>query len=187
MKSVAVYCGSRTGNIPIYTEASISLGNVIAKKDITMVYGGGKVGLMGVIADAMLEQNGNIIGVTPQFLADIEVHHKGLEHLIIVDTMAHRKTKMIELSNGFIAMPGGYGTLEEIFEVMTLSILKRHHYPVALYNVNGFYNHLISHLDQLVDQGFLEQYYRDDLIIEENPEILIDKMLSYKATDFFKY
>lgn len=187
MKVVAVYCGSKTGNNPIYAEKAALMGKAIANQKMTMVYGGGKVGLMGVIADTMVAENATVIGVTPKFLVDIEVHHKSLNELVLVETMAERKTHMIMLSEGFIAMPGSYGTMEEIFEVMTLSVLKKHAYPIGLYNVNGYYDLLIQQIDLMVSEGFLAQAYRNDLIIEADPDELLEKMIAFEGTDFSKY
>jgi uncharacterized protein (TIGR00730 family) len=187
MKVVAVYCGSKSGNNSIYADKAVLMGKAIVKHRMTMVYGGGKVGLMGIIADAMIEEKGRVIGVTPQFLVDIEVHHKSLNELVLVETMAERKTHMIMLSEGFIAMPGSYGTMEEIFEVMTLSILKKHAYPIGLYNVNGYYDLLIQQIDHMVAEGFLAKAYRNDLIIEDDPEVLIRKMIAFEGTEFSKY
>ncbi len=187
MKSVAVYCGSKKGNNDLYSNQSILLGKEIVKHNITMIYGGGKVGLMGIIADTVLQNNGKVIGVTPQFLVDIEVHHDSLSQLVLTETMAERKTHMISLSEGFIAMPGSYGTMEEIFEVLTLSVLKKHAYPIGLYNVNGYYDLVIQQINHMVSEGFLDSSYRDDLIIEDQPELLISKMMNFQATDFSKY
>ena len=187
MKNICVFCGSSAGNNNIYTDLARSLGRLIASKGMRLVYGGGDVGLMGIIADAVLASGGEVIGVIPHFLDEREVGHQNLTELIRVDSMHQRKLLMSEKSDGFLAMPGGFGTLEELAEILTwvqLSILNK---PVGMLNVNGFYNYLSEQLNHMVTAGFLKQENREILIEREDPEELLTAMLSYKAKKVGKW
>lgn len=156
MKSICIYCGSSFGNRPVYAEAARALAAEMVAHGIGLVYGGGKVGLMGVIADEILRLGGEATGVIPQALMDKEVGHTGLTHLYIVQNMHERKAKMAELADGFIAMPGGLGTLEELFEILTWAQLGFHQKPVGVLNVDGFYDGLVAFLQTQVDCGFVK-------------------------------
>ena len=179
MKSIGVFCGANTGFNEIYSEASAALGRLMAEQSITLVYGGGNVGLMGVIADAVLAQGGKAIGVIPQSLVDREVAHKSLQELHVVQTMHERKAMMAARSDAFIAMPGGFGTFDEICEIITwnqLGIIKK---PVAFYNINGYYDRFFEMIDHTVAEGFVKMDQRENLIIEEDPAILLQKIREF--------
>ena len=180
IKSICVFCGSSGGSNPVYTEKAIALGNLFLKNDITLVYGGSNVGLMHVIAETMLNAGGKVIGVMPHNLIQREVAHKGLTQFYEVDTMAERKAMMDELSDAFIAMPGGIGTLDEIFEVMSWNQLELISKPVALYNVLGYYDQLLSFLDHSVNQHFVKPEHRLNLIAESDETTLLHKIMNYK-------
>ncbi len=163
MKSVCVYCGSSDGARPLYAEAARAFGRALVQADLALVYGGGKVGLMGVIADTVMAEGGRAIGVIPELLVNKEVGHNGLTELHVVPDMHHRKKMMADLSDAFVAMPGGVGTLEELFEVYTWAQLGYHQKPVAVLNIDGFYDPLIALLKHTVDEGFMRQTYFDIL------------------------
>ena len=179
MKRIAVYCGSSKGNKAIYIDKARALGRVFVNRHIQLVYGAGSVGLMGEIADEVLDHKGKVIGVIPQFLMDLEVGHRGLTTLEVVADMHTRKARMIELSDGFIAMSGGFGTLDEVFEVLTWAQLDLHASPVAFYNVNGYYDGIVAFMNKAVEDGFLKKQYVSRIIIESDPAILLDKMQNY--------
>jgi len=179
MKQVAVFCGSSAGNSPEYAQTAIDLGTALAKRSITLVYGGGKVGLMGQIADATLQAGGRVIGVMPEALVEREISHPGLTELHVVPDMATRKAKMSELSNGFVALPGGAGTLEEITEQWTWGQLGIHGKPVAFLNINGFYNHMRAFIVHMTEQGFVKPEYRDMLIFNDTSDRVLDLMSGY--------
>lgn len=184
MKKVTVYCGSRVGNSPIFEQEVIKLAQEMAKRDYSLVYGAGHVGLMGVIADQMLAANKEVIGIIPQKLVDREVAHRGCTDLIIVETMRDRKWLMAEKGDGFVAMPGGIGTLEELFEIMTLNQLHYIQKPLALYNVAGYYDKLLDFMEHASLQGFLYGNLHENLIVSADPVELLDRMNAYqpKAT-----
>ncbi|WP_254413040.1 LOG family protein [Dyadobacter diqingensis] len=183
MQSIVVYCGSNFGNKPVYSESAYELGLELAKKNIRLIYGGGNMGLMGRVADGAMENNGFATGIIPNFLAKLEVAHKTLTELHFVDTMHERKAKMVSLSDGVIALPGGFGTLDELFEILTWSQLKIFHGPIGLLNINGFYDHLIAHLDKTVEEGFLHLEKRDLLIVSDNAANLLEKMQAYHESE----
>lgn len=174
MKSLAVYCGSRMGNASIYRETAIELGHLLAEKNITLVYGGGDVGLMGAVAEAALEKKGHVIGVIPKSLVDRELALHTVSELIVVDTMHERKARMAECSDAFVAIPGGVGTLEEIFEMITWSQLGFHAKPCGFLNTDGYYDQLLAFLDEMVSSGFLKQPARDKILVRDTPESLLD-------------
>ena len=179
MKRVCVYCGSSPGRNPKYIAGARVLGKELAARGIGLVYGGASVGIMGEIADAVLASGGEVIGVIPQSLADKEVSHNGLTELKIVGSMHERKAIMAEHSDGFIALPGGLGTLEELFEVLTWSQLGFHNKPCALLNIEQYYDSLSVFLDHAVEQQFVKQIHRDMLLVEENSSKLLDAMSAY--------
>ncbi|MEM6317948.1 MAG: TIGR00730 family Rossman fold protein [Bacteroidota bacterium] len=180
MQSIAVFCGSSPGLNSIYTEATRQLGEVMGEQGITLVYGAGNVGLMGVVADAVLSKNGKVVGTIPQFLVDKEVAHYGISELIITETMHERKQKMVDVSEGVIVLPGGIGTLDEFFEMFTWQQLGLHNQPIGILNVNGFYDHLIAHIRHMVQEGFLKDFHGQRMLIDENPTALIQKMKAQK-------
>ena len=184
MKNICVFCGSSFGAQELYQDAARKLGRCIAKNDLSLVYGGGKVGLMGTVADEVLKLKGEVIGVIPNFLMDKEVGHMGLSQLHVVDTMHERKQLMAQLSDAFIALPGGLGTLEELAEIITwvqLEIIKK---PTAILNVNGFYNALLSQIDFMTSEGFIKESNRKNLIASQNVEELMEKITSFKFEDY---
>jgi uncharacterized protein (TIGR00730 family) len=187
MKSVAVYCGSSSGNKEIYTKQAQEMGRELAQRGLTLVYGGGCVGLMGTIADAVLAEGGKVIGVIPSFLADKELAHKGCTELHVVETMHQRKLLMADLAEGFVAMPGGFGTLEELFEVLTWGQLGLHGKPIGLLNVEGFYDQLIGLCDHMVGEAFLRAENRNQVLQNATPAALLDAMAQYKPQRLEKW
>ncbi|MFW2831595.1 TIGR00730 family Rossman fold protein [Sphingomonas sp. ID0503] len=179
MRSICVFCGSSPGFDPAYRAAAERLGAALAVRDITLVYGGGSVGLMGVVADAALAKGGRVTGVIPDSLAALEVEHRGLTELILTGSMHERKAIMADRADGFIAIPGGIGTLEELFEIWTWAQLGDHAKPVGLLNVAGFYDPLLRFLDHVVRQGFLKIEHRDLLQVESEVGPLLDKLADY--------
>ena len=167
---IALYCGSRTGNKPIYRDTAIELAQHIATQGFGIVYGGASIGLMGQVADTVLEHGGEVVGVIPEFMLDYEIAHGQLTELHIVKSMHERKALMAERASAFIALPGGLGTFEEILEIATWGQLNQHQKPMIIYNVNRFYDALIAQLDHAVEEGFLPPQHRAKLIICENPE-----------------
>lgn len=180
MKSIVVFCGSSGGNDPLYLQQATLLGAALAQRQLTLVYGGAKVGLMGAVADGALQAGGKVIGVLPHFLQQKELAHPGLTKLILVDTMHERKTKMNELCDGVIALPGGFGTMEELFEVLTWGQLGLHKKPVGLLNINGFYDSLIALSHHMSQQGFLSAANRDMLLCSNNIDDLLSKLEQYQ-------
>jgi uncharacterized protein (TIGR00730 family) len=179
---ICVFTGSRHGGRPEYATAAQALARVLVDRNYGLVYGGGKVGLMGVLADAMLEHHGHVTGVIPAAFIDREVAHRGLSDLQIVKSMHERKAVMGDLSDGFIAMPGGIGTMEEFFEVLSWAQLGLHHKPCGLLNVDGYYKSLIRFLDHAVEQSFLKPKDRGLLIVEQEPKPLLDRFEAIIAT-----
>ena len=178
---LCVFCGSSPGNKPEYLAAAQQLGTALAKAGIGLVYGGAQVGLMGAVADAALAAGGDVIGVIPRHLVERELAHEGLTTLHEVGSMHERKAMMADLSDGFIALPGGVGTFEELFEVWTWGQLGEHHKPCALLNLDGYFDRLIAFLDEVAAARFLKQQTRDMLIIASTPAEVIDACLSYQV------
>lgn len=187
MKSITVFCGSSFGHDEIYKNQATLLGQTLAKKKIRLVYGGANVGLMGAVADGALHAGGEVTGVLPRFLQEKEIAHKHLTELILVESMHERKIKMNDLCEGVIALPGGYGTLEELFEMLTWAQLGLHKKPIALLNINGYYDCLNIMTKTMVDNGFLKQVNQDMLLISDNIEDLLNKMSAYKAPEVGKW
>ncbi len=181
VKSICVFCGSSAGSQEIFSVKARDLGLLLVEEEITLVYGGSNVGLMRVIADVMMEAGGKVIGVMPHNLIKREVAHEHLTEFIEVSTMAERKAVMDDLSDAFIAMPGGIGTLDEIFEVMSWNQLDLIDKPVALFNVMGYYDHLLSFLDHTVNQRFMKPEHKLNLISESEEKVLLEKVMNYKA------
>lgn len=181
MKSICVYCGSNAGRKPAYTTAARQVGETLAAKGLVTVYGGGQVGLMGEVADAALAAGGKVFGVIPEFIALKEIAHMDLTELHVVQSMHARKAKMVALSDAFIALPGGIGTMEEMFEIWTWSQLGQHRHPVGLLNVEGFYDELVLFLDKMTDQGFLQAEHRAALMVSDRVEALLDMFDGYEA------
>ncbi len=180
MKSVCVYCGSSLGAKPIYEEAAQAFGRTLVEAGCSLVYGGGRVGLMGVIADAVLAAGGRAVGVIPELLVDKEVGHHGLTELHVVPDMHQRKRMMADLSDAFVALPGGAGTLEELFEVYTWAQLGYHHKAIGLYDIGGYYAPLMNMLGHTVREGFMQQTYLDMLQIDADAQALLEKLRRYQ-------
>ena len=176
---ICVFCGSASGRAPTYTAAARELGQLLAKRGIGLVYGGGNVGLMGELADAVLDAGGRAIGVIPQQLVDREIAHTGLTELHVVQNLHQRKALMAELADAFLTLPGGVGTMEELFEVWSWGRLGLHSKPCGLLNVNGYFDSLRTLTDQMVTEGFLEPVHRELLLIEEQPSVLLDRLVAY--------
>ncbi|UMB53661.1 TIGR00730 family Rossman fold protein [Lutibacter sp. A64] len=181
MKKVAVFCGSSLGFNEVYKNEAIKLGNYFASNNIGLVYGGGKIGMMGIIADTIIEKKGEVIGVIPGLLRHEEVAHTNISKMIVTKTMSKRKVKISKLVDGYIALPGGFGTLDEIFEALTLNQLGIEQKPVGILNTNGFFNHLIKQLDVMVTEGYLKQSNKEMLIVSDSIDDLLTKMFKYKA------
>ena len=186
-KAVAVFCGSHMGNNPAYQAAARELANELFARDITLVYGGADVGLMKVIADHMLEIGGKVIGVIPQSLVDVEIAHESLTELHVVDSMNRRKELIAELSDGFVMMPGGVGSLDELFEMVTLGLLGYQDKPCGILNVDHYYDQLIGFLDNAMNEGFLKPVYREMLMVAETSEALLQQFISYEAPTSVKW
>ena len=187
MKRICVYCGSSPGKLNDYREAARSLGHEMAGRGFGLVYGGASVGVMGAVADAVLDRGGEAIGVIPYALATKEVSHHGLNELIVVDSMHERKARMAELSDGFIALPGGWGTIEEIFEMLTWAQLGFHEKPCGLLNVASYYDPLYSFLEQAIDQRFVKEEFRPMMMMENSAGILLDRFAVYRAPKVKKW
>lgn len=187
MKRITVFCGSSLGTDEIYKTQATLLGNKLAEENIALVYGGANVGLMGAVADGVLEKGGEVIGVLPNFLRSKEIAHNDLTELILVETMHERKTKMNDLCDGVIALPGGFGTLEELFEMLTWAQLGLHKKPIAILNIDGFYDSLITFIQTTVDKGFLKEVNQEMLIVSDNIDNLLDKMKNYVAPTVGKW
>lgn len=180
MRALTVFCGANMGSEAQYTELAREMGQLLAQENIALVYGGGKVGLMGVIADAVLESGGKVIGVIPHFLAHKEIEHTGVKEMYYTETMHERKMKMFELSDGAIAMPGGFGTLDEMFELCTWAQLGLHEKPLGLLNILSFYDGLLQFLDRAVADEFLQVENRKLILDARYPHELLEKMRNYK-------
>lgn len=179
MKRICVFCGSRPGVRPAYRAAAEAVGGLLAERGIELVYGGGNVGLMGIVADACLAAGGRVVGVIPRALLEWEVGHEGLTRLEVVDSMHTRKARMAELADGFIALPGGLGTFEELFEILTWAQLGFHSKPVGLLNVDAYYQPLVQMMERGVSEGFMKAENRGLLLVEDNAQALLRTMGAY--------
>lgn len=173
---VAVFCGARTGHDPAYAQAARAVGRMLGERGLGLVFGGGRVGLMGVVADAALEAGAPVVGVIPRSMVDKELAHTGCTELHIITTMHERKAMMAERAAAFLALPGGVGTLDEVFEAITWNQLAIHDKAIGFLNTNGFYDGLRAWLDQAADQGLVPQSTMDRLIFEENPTVMLDRI-----------
>ena len=187
IKKICVYCGSSTGKSPAFSQAAVMLGQELCARDIGLVYGGAAVGIMGTVADAVLAGGGEAIGIIPSSLAVKEVAHDNLTKLHVVASMHERKAMMADLADGFIALPGGWGTLEEIFEVLTWAQLGFHQKPCGLLNIDGYYDGLIGFLENAFEQEFVSQLYRPMLITADGPATILDHFASYQAPKVRKW
>ena len=180
---VCVFCGSSMGNDPRYQEAAAQLGEVLAQNDCTLYYGGANVGLMKIIADKMLEKGKRVVGIIPKLITDMEIAHEDVTEMIEVDSMSERKLMLISESDAFIAMPGGFGTLDELFEITVQNQLRISDKPVALYNTLNYYDSMIQFINHAVSQGFIRKEHRDNIIVNDNPETLFKELSRHKSID----
>jgi hypothetical protein len=187
MKRIAVFCGSSTGSRPEYIRLAEDLGSAMATRKIELIYGGGGIGLMGILADAVLSGKGSVTGYIPDFFNRKDVAHNGLKELIYVPSMHERKLRMANAADGFIALPGGFGTMDELFEIITWGQLDLHRKPVGLLNVAGYYDDLLRFIDKMYAEGFLREAHHGMLIRETSPKALLDKMQAYQAPDQSKW
>jgi uncharacterized protein (TIGR00730 family) len=187
IRKLCVFCGSSVGNDPVYRSAAQSLGRMLVRRGVGLVYGGGSVGLMGVLADSVLEGGGEVTGVIPSALATKEVQHTGLTETHVVDNMHARKAMMNELSDAFVALPGGYGTLEELFEVVTWAQLGLHDKPIGLLNVVGYFDGLLGCIDSAVAEGFIKPEHRRLLVAGSEPDALLDALTRHQPPHVEKW
>ncbi len=187
MKSICIFCGSNWGNREEYKQAASAISREIARRGYTLVYGGAGVGLMGACADAALAEGGKVIGILPEALKEKEVDHKGLTELHLVSSMHERKAMMAELSDGFISIPGGAGTMDEMFEIWTWGMLGWHDKPSALMNVEGYYDDLIKFLDKTAEEGFVRKAHREIRIIDSDAKSILDQMENYEPPQGSKW
>jgi uncharacterized protein (TIGR00730 family) len=187
MRRILVFCGSSPGRLPAYVEAATALGGELASRRLGLVYGGAQIGIMGAVADAVLAGGGEVIGVIPRVLVDKEVAHPGLTDLRIVETMHQRKALMESLADGVIALPGGFGTLEELFELLTWAQLGIHSKPVAMLEVAGYWDQLLAFVDHMVSERFLRPEQRDSLLVGDSPAELLARMAQYKPLSLDKW
>lgn len=176
MNSIAVYCGAKTGNNDIYTRTAQEVGTTLAQQNIKIIYGAGNVGLMGVVADSAIAHKGQIVGVIPHFLQDLEVAHTQLTELILCDSMHERKVIMTDLSQGAIILPGGFGTLDELFEILTLTQLAQVNQSIGILNINGFYDALLQHFHHMHKEGFVKDIHLNMVCVADNVEELLSLM-----------
>ena len=186
MKRIAVFCGASMGFNPIYATEATNLGHYLAKHTIGLVYGGGKIGIMGTIADAVLEKKGEVIGVIPNLLKNDEVAHSKITKMVTTRKMSKRKVKISKLVDGYIALAGGFGTLDELYEALTLGQLSIENKPIGILNTNGYFDYTLKQLEVMVAEGFLKQLNKDMLIVSDSIEELINKMQHYKAPNVSK-
>jgi uncharacterized protein (TIGR00730 family) len=187
VKRICVFCGSNRGVDPAFGESARALGETLARQNLGLVYGGGNVGLMGVLADAVIEKQGEAIGVIPQALVDRELAHAGLTQLRIVHSMHERKATMAELADAFIALPGGYGTLEEFCEILTWGQLGLHRKPCGLLNVSGFFAPFLAQIDLAIRTGFIRPEHREFFVVENAPEALLERLRDFRPPDTVKW
>ena len=180
MKNICIFCGSSMGTDRRYRDAAVTLGEVLADRDCVLYYGGGDVGLMKIIADTMIERGKSVIGVMPRLILDMEIGHKGISKMIEVDSMAQRKEILMREADAFIAMPGGFGTLDEFSEVVVQDQLRIMDKPVALYNTLGYYDDLLKFINRGIDEGFIRDDHRKNIIVTDNPVELLDALFQYK-------
>lgn len=179
MRNICVFCGSKKGNSPAYEESAIKFSQLMVKHELDLVYGAGKVGIMGIIANEVIKAGGKVYGYIPHFLKDMEVAHLGLTELVEVETMHQRKALMAEKADAFVALPGGMGTMDELCEIITWAQLQLHNKPIGVLNVDGYYNHLIALIDSMVKEGFVMQKHRDLILVSDNEEDLIQQLKAF--------
>lgn len=187
MKKICIFCGSSMGFDPIYKEKAIELGHALADQGCELLFGGGSVGLMKVIADVMMERGCKVTGTITQHLLDMHVGHPEIDELIVVESMAERKKILEDMADGFIALPGGIGTMDEFFEAYVLSQLRVFDKPVALFNVNGYYDGIVAFIKHIADEGFMRREHAENLIVSDNPKDLLAKMKQFEPADVTKW
>ena len=187
MKKICIFCGSSMGFDPIYKEKAAELGHVLADHGCELLFGGGSVGLMKVIADVMMERGCKVTGTITQHLLDMHVGHPEIDELIVVESMAERKKILEDMADGFIALPGGIGTMDEFFEAYVLSQLRVFDKPVALFNVNGYYDGIVAFIKHIADEGFMRREHAENLIVSDNPKYLLAKMKQFEPADVTKW
>ncbi len=187
MKRICVFCGSSSGRNPVYASVAKELGSLLARRNTELVYGGGNVGLMGVLADSALELGGKVTGIIPQSIADLEIAHRGLTELYIVADMQERKQMMGEMADGFIALPGGFGTLDELSEALTYNQLRIYDKPVGLLNVNNYFNGLLNFLDHCVEEKFVRPEHRNNIVVADKAEDLLQAMEAFEPVMIKKW
>jgi len=187
MKKICIFCGSSMGFDPIYKEKAAELGQVLADNGCELLYGGGSVGLMKIVADVMMKRHCKVTGTITQHLLDMRVGHPEIDELIVVETMAERKKILEDMADGFIALPGGIGTMDEFFEAFVLSQLRVFDKPVALFNVNGYYDGLISFIHHIAEEGFMRKEHANNLIVSDNANDLLEKMRQFQPADVTKW
>ena len=187
MKKICIFCGSSMGFDPIYKEKAAELGHVLADHGCELLFGGGSVGLMKVIADVMMERGCKVTGTITKHLLDMHVGHDGIDELIVVESMAERKKILEDMADGFIALPGGIGTMDEFFEAYVLSQLRVFDKPVALYNVNGYYDGIVAFIKHIADEGFMRREHAENLIVSDDAKDLLEKMEQFQPADVTKW
>ena len=187
MKKICIFCGSSMGFDPIYKEKAAELGHVLADHGCELLFGGGSVGLMKVIADVMMERGCKVTGTITKHLLDMHVGHNGIDELIVVESMAERKKILEDMADGFIALPGGIGTMDEFFEAYVLSQLRVFDKPVALYNVNGYYDGIVEFIKHIADEGFMRREHAENLIVSDDAKDLLEKMEQFQPADVTKW
>lgn len=183
IKSISVFCGSSIGNNPVYKQAAEELGHLLAEHDITLVYGGGNIGMMGAIADAVIEKKGKVIGVIPTTLLEKEIAHPGVDKMYQTENLMQRKAKMIELSDAFITLPGGFGTFDEFFEIATLLQLGYIKIPTALLNINGYFDEIVAMMDKGVKEQFIKPVHRENIIVSYTVKDMLEKIMTFIPAD----
>ena len=187
MKQVCIFCGSYKGTQPIYITAAHAMGRGLAQRGLGLVYGGGRVGLMGAVADGTLAGGGKAVGIIPQSLVDRELAHKGLSELHVVDSMHTRKAMMADIADAFIAMPGGFGTLDELFEIITWAQLGFHHKPIALLNIGGYFDTMLTFIEHMATEGFIKPEHRNAMLVKNQVDDLLDSLLTYQPPQLEKW
>ena len=187
MKQVCIFCGSYSGSQPIYMTAAHQMGMGLAQRGLGLVYGGGRVGLMGAVADGTIAGSGKVTGIIPQSLVDRELAHVGLSKLHVVTSMHARKAMMAEIADAFIAMPGGFGTLDELFEIITWAQLGIHYKPIALLNIGGYFDPLLTFIEHMATEGFIKPEHRGAILVKNDVDSLLDTLLSYQPPQLEKW
>lgn len=182
INNISVFCASATGNDPVYVQEAYNLGKAMASRGMSLVYGGAKVGLMGAVASGTMENGGKVYGILPDFLKQKELEYTGLTEIYIVETMHQRKAKMEQMCDAIIALPGGFGTMDELFEIITWAQLALHKKPIGLLNVDHFYDPLLLFIDSMIEKGFVKPEYKNLFIVESDIQVLLDKMEKYEPT-----